>query len=151
MQKYLISIARNLLPWISTSLLQLNLNGRVSQVLIGRSYVRLLSGALGIHFRNEKKATKSTVFQKHWNKWWILYLNSFTELSSTTMLSITTVSLPSGSFPLCARLKVFDTLSWPRFATIASRDLELTGMISRGAWIETFMLILELWICKLWI
>ena len=97
------------------------------------------------------RAIKSTVFQKCWNKWWNQYLDSFTELSSTTMLSITTVSLPSGSFPSCARLKVFDTLRWPRFATSASRDVELTGMITSGAWIETFKLILELWVCKLWI
>ena len=60
------------------------------------------------------------------------------------MLSTTTASLPLGSSPLCARLNVFDTLRWPRFATSASRDFELTGMTIRGAWMDTDKLILEL-------
>ena len=60
------------------------------------------------------------------------------------MLSTTTASLPLGSSPSCDRLKVFETLRWPRFATNASKEFELTGMTIKGAWIDTDKLILEL-------
>ena len=61
------------------------------------------------------------------------------------MLSTITASLPLGCVPPVTRLKELDKDKRPRLATKACWDVELTGTMMRGAWIDTERLTLELW------